>query len=170
LRRYCCNPSRFEFQTAKSISEAADSTRCASIFPRRISPGLCLFVPPKRGRGECRVPSAPAASCAKVVVGMHTSIHSEFTGKRPASPRNGLRLIPRSPWRPGFLATIAGGLLHRLDTSVGVSGPHGFAVRITRRSSKAHPRPPHPAPTFVTIASAPLAVQDGTAYSLICGF
>jgi hypothetical protein len=34
----------------------------------------------QRGRGECRVPSAPAASCAKVVVGMHTSIHSEFTG------------------------------------------------------------------------------------------
>ena len=50
---------------------------------------------------------------------------------RPASPRNGLRLIPRSPWRPGFLATIAGGSLHRLDTSVGVSGPHGFAVRIS---------------------------------------
>jgi hypothetical protein len=61
---------------------------------------------------------------------MHTSIHSEFTGKRPASPRNGLRLIPRSPWRPGFLATIAGGSLHRLDTSIGVSGPHGFAVRV----------------------------------------
>ena len=58
-----------------------------------------------------------------------------FTARSPESSgipaRNGLRLIARSPWRPGFLATIAGGLIHRLDTSVGVSGPHGFAVRIS---------------------------------------
>jgi hypothetical protein len=61
---------------------------------------------------------------------------------RPASPRNGLRLIPRSPWRPGFLATIAGGLIRRLDTSVGVSGPHGFAVRkpsaLVSRAARVH--------------------------------
>jgi hypothetical protein len=70
----------------------------------------------------------------------------------------------------GFLATVAGGKLRRLDASTEASGPHGFAVRETRRSSKAHPRPPHPAPTFVTIASAPLAEQDGRAYSLIRDF
>src|SRR6202040_4209989 len=33
--------------------------------------------PENRGRGECRAPDAPAASCALLVVGMHTSIHSE---------------------------------------------------------------------------------------------
>jgi len=39
------------------------------------------------------------------------------------------RLIPCSPWWPGFFATIADGLLRQLDASVGASGPHVFAVR-----------------------------------------
>ena len=30
----------------------------------------------------------------------------------------------------GFLATVAGGKLRRLDASTEASGPHGFAVRI----------------------------------------
>jgi hypothetical protein len=33
-----------------------------------------------------------------------------------------------------------------LDASVGASGPHDFAVRLMRHSSKAPKRPPHPAP------------------------
>ena len=33
--------------------------------------------PENRGRGECRAPDAPAASCALLVASMHTSIHSE---------------------------------------------------------------------------------------------
>jgi hypothetical protein len=33
--------------------------------------------PENRGRGECRAPDAPAASCALWVASMHTSIHSE---------------------------------------------------------------------------------------------
>ena len=37
-------------------------------------------------------------------------------------------------------------LLAKLDAGVEASGPHDFAVRISRHSSKAHPRPPHPAP------------------------
>jgi len=56
----------------------------------------------------------------------------------------------------GFLATIAGGSSRRLDISVEISGPHDFAVRVSHRSSKVHPRPPHPAATFVTMANAPL--------------
>jgi hypothetical protein len=32
-------------------------------------------------------------------------------------------------WRPGFIDSVACGLPRRLDTSVGVSGPHDFAVR-----------------------------------------
>ena len=39
-----------------------------------------------------------------------------------------------------------------------------------RRSSKAPPRPPHPAPTFVTMANAPLTEQDGCGYRLSCDF
>jgi hypothetical protein len=57
----------------------------------------------------------------------------------------------------GFLATVIPEKLasHELDASIEASGPHDFAVRITRRSSKALPRPSHPAPTFVTIAKRP---------------
>ena len=42
-----------------------------------------------RGRGECRVPNAPAASCALCSWSMHTSIHSGGTGNIRHSPRNG---------------------------------------------------------------------------------
>ena len=49
----------------------------------------------------------------------------------------------------------------RLDTSVEASGPHDFSVRNRRRSSKALPRPPHPVPTFVTMANAPPPGPDG---------
>jgi hypothetical protein len=48
----------------------------------------------------------------------------------------------------GFIATVARKKLAscELDTSIGASGPHDFAVRDPRCSSKAHPRPPHPIP------------------------
>jgi hypothetical protein len=75
-----------------------------------------------------------------------------------------LRLIRALPGAPGFLATIpcATRLRRRnVDTSVGVSGPHDFAVRIdavrrhdqlTLQHRYVH-RIPHP--TFVTIAKRP---------------
>jgi hypothetical protein len=35
----------------------------AFAFPRHIAPEFCFILPPeKRGRGECRVPDAPAAA------------------------------------------------------------------------------------------------------------
>jgi hypothetical protein len=55
----------------------------------------------------------------------------------------------------------------RLDASVGASGPHDFAVRgniVRLRAFCARPtlpRPPHPIPTFVTMANAPLSGRDG---------
>jgi hypothetical protein len=45
--------------------------------------------------------------------------------------------------------------LRQLDAGVEASGPHVFAVRSMRRSSATPPRPPHPAPTSVTIAKRP---------------
>jgi hypothetical protein len=44
----------------------------------------------------------------------------------------------------------------RLDIGVEMSGPHGFAVRDTRTRQLRISRPPHPAPTFVTIGQTPL--------------
>ena len=49
-----------------------------SAFPRREAPELFLNLAPSKGRGECRVPVAPAA--ARVVVVSTRVSHHEFTG------------------------------------------------------------------------------------------
>src|SRR5665213_275712 len=49
------------------------------------------------------------------------------------------------PGAPGFLATVACAPSRRLDTSVGVSGPHAFSVRfsaIRQRHIRVHCIPP----------------------------
>ena len=79
-----------------------------------------------------------------------------FSGGIPAFP---------AQWFYGLLRALLGdrlschrhstGLTAKLDASIGASGPHDFAVRVTRRSSKAHQRPPHPTARFVTIATRP---------------
>jgi hypothetical protein len=64
---------------------------------------------------------------------------------------------------PGFFATIAGAMRkHRrqLDISVGISGPHDFAVRAAVRLP-ARSRPPHPAPDFRDDREAPLFWSAG---------
>jgi hypothetical protein len=103
--------------------------------------------PPVRGRREYRAFDAPAALCA-MIVRAHKCSHHGHTGFTRHSPRNGfngfLRALPGD--RACLPPSSAKVSFRELDTSVGVSGPHVFAVRITRHSSKAHSRPPHPAP------------------------
>jgi hypothetical protein len=99
-----------------------------------------------RGRRECRMPDAPAASCALWVVSMHTSIHSE-SPESPGIPRAMVYGLYRA--LPGDRLSChrrRRSCLHRLDTSVGVSGPHVFAVRLKYPRQEHHPRPPQPAP------------------------
>jgi hypothetical protein len=109
------------------------------------------------------VRAAPAVSCAKMhIAKAHTSI--QVQRKQSGLPcAMVLRLISCSPRRPDFVDTVVLKKLasRELDTSPGASGPHDFTVRLTRRSSKAHPRPPLPAPTSVTMANAPLSGRDG---------
>ncbi|WP_291688174.1 hypothetical protein [Bradyrhizobium sp.] len=64
------------------------------------------------------------------------------------SPRNGFTAYFALSSVTGFLATVAPEKLasQELDASIGASGPHDFAVRIKRCSSKAPMRPPHPVP------------------------
>src|SRR3982751_421668 len=103
----------------------------------------------RRGRREDRVRAAPAVSCARCT---SKNAH-EHTGSaetlRP-SPRNGFTAY-------SALSSVTGLFCHRrprealasqeLDTSVGVSGPHDFAVRARLRSSfasiRVHRIPPH---------------------------
>ena len=115
------------------------------------------ILPPPRGRRECRAPDAPAAACAG---GRKQKAHALVTvtpENTQHSPRNGLRLTSCSPRRPGFFATVAREKLasRELDTSVGVSGPHDFAVRIRRPSSKAPSASTASRPASVTIAIRP---------------
>jgi hypothetical protein len=103
----------------------------------------------------------PIAACAMVVV--ESTRVSQVTPESPGIP--GAMVLTVS-----FVLSPATGLschrrlrtcIRKLDTSVGVSGPHDFSVRLSALRPKAHPRPPHPAPRFVTLRNAPLLGQDG---------
>src|ERR1700675_1850083 len=100
----------------------------------------CAFIfRPHGGRGECRVPVAPAASCALVVIE-----RTRVTTSTPESPdipaRNGFTAyVVLSPVTGLFchrhqriklcLSPVGQTQLRELDASVGASGPHDFAVR-----------------------------------------
>src|ERR1700719_2830039 len=92
---------------------------------------------------------------------------SQVTPESPGIPHAmvyGLyRALPgaRAFWPPSSVKVS----LHELDTSVEVPGPHVFTVRFKRPRQERHPRPPHPAPRFVTLRNAPLSGRDGSEYS-----
>jgi hypothetical protein len=89
--------------------------------------------------------------------------HHGHTGNARHSPRNGFNGVLRAlPGESGLFVTVAcGNEFRKLDAGVEASGPHDFAVRLLRRSSAAPKRPPHPAPTSVTIAKRPSEGRDG---------
>src|ERR1700730_5590547 len=88
--------------------------------------------------------------------------HHRFAGTIQPSLRNGFN---------GYfvLSPVTGLFCHRhrrnssrqLDTSVGVSGPHDFAVRFGAARLASPPRPPHPAPYVRDVRETPLT-WDGT--------
>ena len=120
----------------------------------------------KRRRRECRVPDAPAAPCAKCR--KHTVVDHRFTGTTRHSLHDSSTV--------SFVISLVTGLVchHRraknlptqLDASVGASGPHDFAVRLSARSSKAHPRPPPPAPNVRDDRETPFSwARDDDTYA-----
>jgi hypothetical protein len=133
--------------------------RPAFAVPRRVAPGLVQNDDPLKteGAGNTGCTLHPRSRVQMAQRKAHTSIQvqTEHSGIPCAMA---LRLISCSPRRPGFLATVTPEKLasQELDTSVGVSGPHVFAVRNKIIRLVMLPRPPHPAPTLVTMANAPL--------------
>jgi hypothetical protein len=94
---------------ASLLAMTPSGFRNGSAISRRDAPEPLRIVRPKnRGRGECRVPAAPAASCALVV--WHTSIHHESTGTPGIPARNGfngfLRALPGA--RIPFATVVSG--------------------------------------------------------------
>jgi hypothetical protein len=77
--------------------------------------------------------------------------HNRFSRIIRPSLHNAFNAVLRAPRGPGFLAPIIGEIIsRRLDASVGVSGPHDFAVRSgavrpakKRASPCVHRSPPH---------------------------
>src|SRR5476649_1641485 len=140
-------------------------------------PSRAFISRPPGGRGECRVPAAPAVSCAIVVIE-----RTRVTTSTPESPgipaRNGFNAyVVLSPVTGLFchrrlrikfcLSPVGPTQLRELDASVGASGPHDFAVRnnISRQRAcdrsqapkepalrsiarSTLPRPPQPTPAF----------------------
>jgi hypothetical protein len=115
------------------------------------------FAPKGRGRREDRVRAAPAVSRARV--DKKRTRAYRFSGSSPAFPAQwfyGLyRALPGETWLVCHRRPRDAKHHTNLTPAIGASGPHDFAVRVTRCSSKAHPRPPLPAPTSVTMANAP---------------
>ena len=124
----------------------AMTTKHTSAFLRRDTPGVCLNVSPNRGRGECRAPNAPAASCAKVE---STRVsHHRSTGFIPAFPHAMVLTVSfvLSPVIGLSCHRHLARLLARLDAGVEASEPHDFAVRDSTarqvRAARVHRIPP----------------------------
>jgi hypothetical protein len=116
----------------------------AACFARGLA---CSFGPlNSEGAGNAGRPMRPIAACAMIVVGRTRVVRSHR--KRPAFPAQWFTAYNALYPVTGLFATVAPEKLasRELDASAGASGPHDFAVRLTRRSSKAHQRPPHPVP------------------------
>jgi len=100
---------------------------------------------------------APAASRAKNK--KHGELVTTVTPVSLGIPRaNGFNGFLRAlPGEPGLLSpSLARSSPHRLDISVGISGPHDFAVRLTRARLVARKASTaSPAQRFVTIAKRP---------------
>ena len=107
--------------------------------PRREAPEPCMKLSPHGGRGECRVPAAPAARVHFALVE-----RTRVTTSTPESPgipaRNGFTAyVVLSPVTGLFchrrqrikfcLSPVGPTQLRELDASVGASGPYDFAVR-----------------------------------------
>ena len=139
-RKYHCPFSRGFFCNFVRCTMRSDGPN-ASLHPAaRLRPSCaCLFRP--GGRGECRAPSAPAASCAKWVVQDAHEYSQRSHRKSPGIPaRNGFTayfvLSPaiglschRRLADIGTSARSGSRTSARLDAGVEASGPHDFAVR-----------------------------------------
>src|ERR1700687_5830883 len=121
-------------------------SRHSFAFPRRNAPGWCMYLSPNRGRGECRVPNAPAASRAKCK--KHTSVVTTGPPDLPGIPaRNGfnglLRALPGdraclSP-SPALLLADLTPASRRQDHTTSPSAPAPF-VKLCCRVHRILPR------------------------------
>jgi hypothetical protein len=154
-------------------SEAGTTMGYAFSFSRHdFVRGLPIHRPFKnKGRTRPSREGAGKTGCA-----LHPRSHVQMCIKKCAHEHTGSAETLRPSLRNGFTTyfalSLAAMLCHHrprealasqeLDASIGASGPHDFAVRAGTTRQPCRPRPPHPAPRFVTIASRPFC-RGGTA-------
>ncbi len=116
-----------------------------SAFSRRNPPEFCSARSALiRGRRECRTPGASAA--ARVLVGSTRVSHHGHTGNIRHSPRNGFTTyFVLSPVIGLFCHRHPRSLLRELERQRRDVRTTRLRRPLLRHSSKAHPRPPHPA-------------------------
>jgi hypothetical protein len=134
------------------------SQRRSFAFPRRDAPEPCMKDSPlkNRGRGECRVPNAPAASRARWEVSTRAS-SPKVHRVHPAFP-HAMVLTAYFALSPaiGLVCHRHLRFWRRLDAGVEASGPHDFAVRVSIVRQPALPASTASRPASVTIAIRPL--------------
>src|SRR5580704_9105026 len=140
--------SGFKFQTATDRLSRSRSTFLLESCP-------LVRLPLKRGRREYRALDAPAVSCARCNRKRTRAYRSHRN--HPAFPAQWFTAyIVLSPATGLFCHRRRRNCFHRLDTSVGVPGPHVFAVRfraVRYRRIRVHRIPP---PTFCDDRETPL--------------
>jgi hypothetical protein len=161
----------------------------ASAISPRDAPELCEGSPSNRGSGECRVRAAPAVSCAKLCEECaHEHTGSAETLRHP--PRNGftayavLSSATNSSCHrhrriegfvtPGWVDVASADLtpatgarttrfcrtLQRRSSVAPVVRSQTQSLPCESKARPTLPRPPHPIPTFVTMANAPREGRD----------
>jgi hypothetical protein len=132
-----------------------------SAFSRHTPPEFCKFIRPKSERAQGR----PGARCTRGLMckDTHSKTHMSIQVQRKQSGlpcamvlTAYLRALPgetRACLSPSPPRSVSS--LENLTPAIGASGPHDFAVRLSRARQSQHPRPPLPAPTSVTMANAP---------------
>ena len=133
------------------------------------APGSCVNLPPKEGAGNAGRPMRPIAARAMIAI-ERTRVSQVTPEIARHSPRNGFTAYFALSPVTGFLATVALKKLasQELDASIGASGPHDFAVRVSAARLASPKRPLHPAPNVRDDAYAPLSGRDGSTHEVIC--
>jgi len=115
-----CADSRFQ--------TAADMSVCVLATQNRVRGVARIALSIEEGAGKAGRPPHPRPPCIMKSTGKEPQV---WSGQSRPSLRNGLTAYTALPGEPDFLAPIAARnqVSRRLGTSVGVPGPHGFAVR-----------------------------------------
>ena len=176
-------PGRIE--DANPESRDSPMRNCASEVRANARPGMTEPNTPSRSRDAMRPRFSnhpppkrawgmPGAQCTRSLVcesgGWNAHEYSQRVHRKtPGIPTQWFTAYSALSPVIGFLATVAGGKLRRLDASTEASGPHGFAVRIgavrqeRRRVHRIQPR-------VRDDRDRPSGGVDGASSTLICDF